>query len=452
MGKIGLIISREYTTRVRKKSFVIMTFLGPILFTGLMVAAIWVGTTDTNRHQVLVVDYAGFLTAYDSTLNKHYCRIPGQFRGSDLIGYDFRNDRPDDEDFINGPYTLMIEFDEGISESKKGHLIYKKVPSVGVVQAVTRELENSIEMLKVTEELSLDYATYKRLKTPISLVQIDIRNQDEASTKQEQATVGMIFSVIIFFFIFLYSAQVMRGVIEEKTNRIVEIIVSSVRPFQLMMGKIIGIGLVGLTQFFMWIGLSLLIMLIGQMVFETGMMSPSGLAGVNGAMSDPVMQPDFYETLAQNEVFNVFLRINWPLMIVLFLFYFIGGYLLYGSLFAAIGAAVDNETDTQQFMTPVMLPLFFSYFVAIMSVQNPEGTAATIFSLVPFTAPPVMMVRIATGIQGTDLWQLLLSMTLLIGTIFLTVWFAGKIYRVGILMYGKKPSYKELWKWMFYRA
>jgi ABC-2 type transport system permease protein len=182
------------------------------------------------------------------------------------------------------------------------------------------------------------------------------------------------------------------------------------------------------------------------------MMSPSGLAGVNGAMSDPVMQPDFYETLAQNEVFNVFLRINWPLMIVLFLFYFIGGYLLYGSLFAAIGAAVDNETDTQQFMTPVMLPLFFSYFVAIMSVQNPEGTAATIFSLVPFTAPPVMMVRIATGIQGTDLWQLLLSMTLLIGTIFLTVWFAGKIYRVGILMYGKKPSYKELWKWMFYRA
>jgi len=452
MSKIGLIISREYTTRVRKKSFILMTFLAPVLFAGLMAAAIWVSTSDTDKHHVLVVDYAAIITAYDSTLNKHYCRIPGKFQSTETITYDFRTSRPDDQDFIDGPYTLMVEFDEGISENLAGHLIYKKLPSIQVAQSITRELESTLEMIKVTEELEMDYEKYKRLRMPISLVQKDIQNQDEASTKQEQAGVGMVFSIIIFFFIFLYSAQVMRGVIEEKTNRILEIIVSSVKPFELMMGKIIGIGLVGLTQFFMWIGLSFVIMLIGQVVFESGALNSATVQGMNTGVPEGMMQPDFYAALAQNEVFNVILRINWPLMIGLFLFYFIGGYMLYGALFAAIGAAVDNETDTQQFMTPVMLPLFFSYFVAIMSVQNPEGQASTIFSLVPFTAPPVMMVRIAMGFDSGTIWQLILSIVLLIGAIVATTWFAGKVYRVGILMYGKKPSYKELWKWVFYKG
>jgi len=452
MSKIRLIIAREYTTRVRKKSFILMTFLAPLLFGGLMAAAIWVSTNESEKHHVLVVDYSGIITSFDSTLNRYYCRIPGKFHGSQSISYDFRTDRPQDADFIDGPYTLMVEFDEGISENLAGHLIYKKVPSLQVAQSITRELESTLEIMKVTEEMELDYEKYKRLRTPISLVQKDIKNQNEASTKQEQAGVGMVFSIIIFFFIFLYSAQVMRGVIEEKTNRIVEIIVSSVKPFELMMGKIVGIGLVGLTQFFMWILLSAVLMFIGQVLFESGLVGTSAIGGMNQGLPENVMQPDFYSALGQNEVFNVILRINWPLMLFFFIFYFVGGYLLYGAMFAAIGAAVDNETDTQQFMTPVMLPLFFSYFVSIMSVQNPEGQAASIFSIIPFTSPPVMMVRVAMGFDSSNLFELILSMALLIVTIILITRFAGKIYRVGILMYGKKPSYKELWKWLFYKG
>jgi ABC-2 type transport system permease protein len=346
----------------------------------------------------------------------------------------------------------MVEIDDGIFETKKGYLFYKKVPSLQVSGSIENQIEGSLEQLKVVENLQISFEEYKRLKTSVSLVQKDIEKQDEDSLKQEQAAVGMFFAVIIFFFIFLHGAQVMRGVIEEKTNRIVEVIVSSVKPMQLMLGKIFGIGLVGLTQFFMWIILSFVILSIGEAVFNAGYLNPATLVEAQQAGELMGNQPDFYQTLAQNEAFNVLLRINWPVMLLLFVFYFVGGYLLYGSLFAAVGAAVDSETDTQQFMTPVMLPLFFAYFVAIMSVNNPEGQGATIFSIVPLTSPPVMMIRASMGITGDMIWQLILSMVLLIAAFIFTTWLASRIYRVGILMYGKKPSWKELGKWIFYKG
>jgi ABC-2 type transport system permease protein len=248
----------------------------------------------------------------------------------------------------------------------------------------------------------------------------------------------------------------MRGVIEEKTSRIVEVIISSVKPFQLMLGKIIGVALVGLTQFILWViltagivaGVQAYMMKDGQYSQEQ-MVHPSQMSA---QMLQETVSNDNTPKLDSNEVMALLERINFPYMLGMFLFFFLGGYLLYSAMFAAIGAAVDSESDTQQFMMPVTLPLIFAFIVAQFSMQNPEGAAATWFSIIPFTSPVVMMVRIASVPFDALKWDLIASMVLLILGFLGTTWFAAKIYRTGILMYGKKVNYKELWKWLFYRA
>ena len=242
----------------------------------------------------------------------------------------------------------------------------------------------------------------------------------------------------------MYGVQVMKAVIEEKTNRIVEVLVSSIKPFQLMMGKIIGIMLVGLTQFSIWVLLIAVSLTALSIIAFPDMLDAANQAELmqNNVGGEVAMENDFADL--------VFRQINWSLMIGLFIFYFIGGYLLYGSLMAAIGAAVDSETDTQQFMIPVSMPLFFAYIIAINITGNPNGSTAFWCSEIPFTSPIVMLVRVAIGGEGM-IWQVLLSMSLLIVTFIFTTWIAAKIYRVGILMYGKKPSYKELLKWIRFK-
>ncbi len=307
-------------------------------------------------------------------------------------------------------------------------------------------IEQAVERARVMNEATLDYETYKRLKVDLNLNKINIEKGE--TYEQERAAIGLGFAVVIFFFIFLFGAYVMRGVMEEKSNRIVEVIVSSVKPFQLMMGKIIGIGLVALTQILIWVVFSFFIFTIAGVLFEAGslnsMMETAELANQQAANAD------FESYLAQQEGVKLLLEINWPLMLSMFVVYFVGGYLIYAGLFAAIGSAVDDENDLQQFMTPVMLPLMFSYFVSIMSVNNPDGFAAQLFSYIPFTSPTVMMVRVAIG--GVSVWELLASIVILGVTCFGLIWFAGKIYRTGILMYGKRPTYKELWKWLKYKS
>jgi ABC-2 type transport system permease protein len=253
-------------------------------------------------------------------------------------------------------------------------------------------------------------------------------------------------------FIFMYGVQVLRGVIEEKSNRIIEVIISSVKPFQLMMGKIIGIALVGLTQFILWVVLTLSITAAAQtFILKDKYSSEEVLKEVN--MSTQLMQQTQntknIRNVDSNEILDILKQINYTLILLVFLFYFMGGYLLYGAMFAAIGAAVDNEADTQQFMLPITIPLVFAFIVAQMAMQNPEGPMAFWFSIVPFTAPVVMMVRVAYAVP---VWELVLSMILLTITFILTTWLAARIYRVGILMYGKKPTYKEMWKWIFYKG
>jgi ABC-2 type transport system permease protein len=243
----------------------------------------------------------------------------------------------------------------------------------------------------------------------------------------------------------------MRGVMEEKTNRIIEVIISSVRPFQLMMGKIIGIGLVGLTQFLIWVGLTAAISAFGVGAMQKQLLERQkeqlAMIDSNGVIEAQNMSDEDDAQAMQSEMLAVLTEISWTDLIVSFLIFFVCGYMLYASLFAAIGASVDNETDTQQFMMPVTLPLIFGYIVSTMMIENPESSIGHIFALVPLTSPIVMMVKTAIGVS---IGLKLLSIAILIATIFGFVWLAAKIYRVGILMYGKKPSYKELWKWIKY--
>ncbi|TVR40257.1 MAG: ABC transporter permease [Cryomorphaceae bacterium] len=438
MNKIGLIISREYSTRVKKKSFLLMTLLGPLLIAGLMIGAIYLGLSDDTQHMVLVVDET-------PVLDNNMRVFEGRFKESPTIRFEYASQIMSDEDFKESPFTLMLILNEEVVTNPVAELVSKKQPSLRVKSNISKQVERIIEQEKVREH-GLSYDTYKSISTSLDLIDVDVTNMTRASRKQEKAIVGFAFAVVIYFFIFLYGVQVMRGVIEEKTNRIVEVIISSVKPFELMMGKIIGIALVGLTQFMLWIVLTGVLTTVAQAVFLPDM-------GEQAAMAQMQMTQDVASEVgkatgqeAMNKYFELFFyEINWFVMLGSFLFFFLAGYLLYAALFAAVGAAVDSEADTQQFMLPITIPLVFGFIVAEMSLANPEGTATTIFSLVPLTSPVVMMVRVAMGVP---VMEAVLSMLLLVGGFLLATWVAGKIYRTGILMYGKKVNYRELWKWI----
>lgn len=445
MNKIKLIIKREYLSRVKKKSFIIMTLLGPLLIAGFISLAIWLSLSEESHHTVLVVDKTeGFL------FNR-------QFESKSDMNFFYTNEDIDDQTFQESDYSLMLYVNEKIVINNKAILYYKKMPSLFSKSYIENQLENALEAFKL-ELNDISPEAYAHVNTQVNMVTHDIEESadpGESDYKQELAAVGFFFAILIYMFIFMYGVQVLRGVIEEKTNRIVEVLISSVKPFQLMIGKITGIALVGFTQFVLWIILTGAITLTLQGIFFQDQLSPETIMQQQ-QMSTELMQSQAQQAMMKatnepNEVFELLSRINFPLMIGMFLFYFAGGYLLYSSLFAAVGAAVDSETDTQQFMLPISFPLIFGFFIAQMALQNPEGPAAIWFSIIPFTSPVVMMVRVAMGFDAETIWQLYLSMALLIAGFLGTTWVAGKIYRTGILMYGKKVNYKELFKWLFYK-
>jgi ABC-2 type transport system permease protein len=325
---------------------------------------------------------------------------------------------------------------------------------------MANEIETYIEDLKLlSHDIENLNEILQSIETDIDITTIklsDTGDEKESSTGVAMA-VGYAGGFLIYFFIFLFGAQVMRGVIEEKSNRIIEVMISSVKPFQLMMGKIVGIALVGLTQFLLWIILTVVLVTAAQQVFfpETTR-NPTEQALAQDILTrdnETVISPDQpapTEDMEKiGELFDYVKTINFGLILGAFLFFFLGGYLLYGSLFAAVGAAVDNETDTQQFMFPITIPLVIGIFVMINTINNPESPVSYWFSIIPFTSPIVMMVRIPFGVPY---WDLVISAVLLILTFVGTTWLAGKIYRVGILMYGKKVNYKELYKWIKYHS
>jgi len=415
MEKVLLIIQREYITRVRKKAFIIMIFVVPalIILMGFIVSLVAKNSNEIESQQVvLVLDNSGVFT--------------GKF-------HDIKNLR-----FETAKQTLpavkeILKKDENSSalvipenfDKKDAVKIYsKKKPGI----VLTQEIESQMNTIAVNNGLVKRHIDPSVLQSVKSNISLDAREVTETGDNKTNlgANIGVSIAcaILIYIALLIYGAQVMRGVIEEKTSRIIEVIISSVKPFQLMLGKIIGVGLVGLTQFGAWILLSVIATKIGA-GFGT---SPQG--GIMAAVA--VLQ-----------------TIHFGKILFCFLFYFLTGYLLYSALFAAVGSAVDSETETQQFMFPITMPLLFTYFLAVTVLfQAPDSPLAVWLSMIPFTAPVAMMVRIPFGVPD---WQLAVSMSMMVLGFLFTTYVAARIYRVGILMYGKKASYKELAKWFFYK-
>ncbi|MBI1307959.1 MAG: ABC transporter permease [Bacteroidetes bacterium] len=442
MGKIALITGREYFTRVRKKSFIIMTIVGPLLiasFYGIMIYLMVNDEISQDKKVVYVVDKANHLHQKlepDELMDFVYAKQGEADTGKAILeGYDGR---------LTIPENLNENDPTGITyhSSKSVALKTKEKISGKIAKVLTDE-----KMLKhgIRQSVLDSLATNVQIS---SFVVDEDGNEKNAST-EVNTMAGIILSVIIYMFIFLYGVQVMRGVIEEKTNRIVEVIVSSVKPFELMMGKVFGLALVGLTQILMWVVLSMILIPVITSVFMGDMGSLQEMVQQNPAVtSGQIAKLD-----PGKEFFGMLMTLNFRFIISAFIFYFIGGYLMYSALFAAVGSAVDAETDTQQFMFPITIPLVVSIMLSTSVVMNdPNGSVSFWLSIIPLCSPIVMMVRAPFMNLADQWWEVALSMGLLILTFCFTIWLAGRIYRTGILMYGKKATYKELFKWLFYRS
>jgi len=444
MSTISLIIKREYLTRVKKKSFIIMTILGPILMASLFIVPILMAKYDDNEvSKIQVIDESGLFT--------------GKLSNSESMIFEMDTlSLPIAKTVFNPEVHTAILYIPGNVINNTGSIILfsSKQPNINLVTSIERTIQKEIESMKLKAQ-GIDQQMLDKIKTKVRVNTRTLTEQGEEESSAGLTTiVGMISGILIYMFIFLYGAQVMRGVIEEKTNRIVEVIISSVKPFQLMMGKIIGIAMVGLTQFLLWIVLTVTISSVVTSIFVDKNQIRSQMMHRQSPMGTPLPpvaeegSMDSGQNNQLTEIMSAVDSINFPLLLGAFLFYFLGGYLLYGALFAAIGAAVDGESDTQQFMLPITIPLILSFIVAQSIIQNPDSKIGFWFSMIPFTSPVVMMVRIPFGIAP---WELVLSMALLVAGFIFTTWMAGRIYRTGILMYGKKVNWRELGKWLFYR-
>ena len=434
MSKLALIVKREFIAKVRNKSFIVMTFLSPLLFVGIGLFVGYLSNMKSELKTIAIHDETGrFVNEFKSDEEYKYV---------DLSKVDLKVLK---DSIVSESYEglLVIPNDTNtISLQNQVQFISNDSPSIVYIS----ELEDVITKKMTAENfqrVGLDTLKINKAKADVS-IQLNKASGETAlkGLNEIKIFIGGAFGYLIMMFIIIYGNMVMRSVIEEKTSRIIEVIISSVKPFQLMMGKIIGTSLAGILQFLIWAILGLAAMFVMTSVFGAQM----------GATTDAQTQA---LQAAQNQMggelqlyLNEILNLPIATILVSFIIYFIGGYFLYSSFYAAIGAAVDNETDSQQFLMPIIMPLILGVYIGFFTVVNdPHGTVATVFSMVPLTSPIVMMMRIPFGVP---LWQIILSITILFGTFFGVVWFASKIYRVGILMYGKKPTWKELYKWLKY--
>ena len=440
MSKTALIIKREYLNRVSKKSFLILTFLTPLLFAAMVFVPLWLSSIKGDEvRNVVVLDRTGkYASLFEDADN--YKFIAGD---KSLESYKQASDKE--------VYAIVSITDDLIAHPEAATMYSEKqIPgdlSRIVNQVLSRKLENE-KMATYNIPNLKEIIKESQINFEINTIKWSEDGSESESSSLVASIVGLIFTLISYMFIMVYGAMVMQGVMEEKTNRIVELMVSSVRPFQLMMGKIIGIGLVGLTQMFLWGILTMALVLGGQFLFmgsvDPQIMQQGSMMGHGASM--PGMVEASQEPAAK--LFGMLQTINFAEIGFFFVIYFIGGYMLYASVFAAIGSAVESEEDTQQFMTPIMIFLVFSLYAGIYSMENPEGPLAFWCSLIPFTSPIVMMIRLPFEVP---LWEKLLSVSLLYVTFVGIIWLSAKIYRVGILMYGKKPTIKEMIKWLRYK-
>jgi len=412
MSKTGIVIRREYLTRVRKKSFIILTLLMPVLIVGMVGGIIFLSSIkDTQTKVIVVSDATGeYFPVLKNTQQYSFIEAKGfedYRKNSDKSVY---ATLVITDDLLKNPNAITLYSQKQIVNSAETAIASQLNDYLGEKKIESYQIPNLEEIIQ-SSKVNLEIKTIKT----------DENGKETQTSAIFASTVGMIFTFLIYMFIFVYGAMVMQGVMEEKTNRIVEVIVSSVKPFDLMMGKLIGIGLVGLTQFAIWA-----VVLLG--------VSFSGIffSGRFGMFQ---------------KIGGLFEAVNMIQICFYFVLFFVGGYLMYASLFAAIGAMVNSQEDTQQYMMPITILVLFAFYAGFFSAQNPDGPLALWTSLIPFTSPIVMMVRVPFGVPW---WQMLLSVALLVITVILIVKLAAKIYRTGILMYGKKPTYSEIVKWLKY--
>ena len=446
MHKIFLIIQREYTTRVQKKSFIILTLLMPVLMSALIVLPAYFAAMDDEQVRTVAVYDASsvFLGRLENTQFTKFRFIPKE-------EYQITKN-----DIKNSSYYAVVVIEPNFLTTKTVQVISKSNIPWDLKSQIQDKLQSVIEkdkMAEVVRQTAIPDLEQKiaATKTHINLETIKLGAGGEAkkSSTEIGMVLGYIFGFMIYMFIFLYGTMVMQGVMEEKQSRIVEVIISSVKPFQLMMGKIVGIALVGLTQFALWVILGFAILTVSKNVYP-GASQTRQIQSVMAQGQDTAQQQGAAPQMDKmQKIYSMIDTINFPLLIGCFVFFFIGGYLLYSSMFAAVGSAIDAQEDAQQFTLPITLPIILSIMVMMSAIKSPEGPVAFWFSIIPFTSPIVMMARLPFGVPA---WQVALSMVLLVATFIGMVWVSGKIYRTGILMYGKKPSWKEIGKWLMYKS
>lgn len=444
MNKTFIIISREFSTRVRKKSFLVVTIFVPILFILFYAFLMWLMLKDDTQERKIAVVNASTLERPLETINNTKFEYTTQPITEENAA-----------DFLkNKDYYAVMWIPANVMDSAEIPIYSFSQVTMELKNTISSQLRKKIENIKKSAVIAASQIPdleekLDATRTPVIVrtLMITETGQAKESSSEIASIIGVAAGFIIYFFIFIYAAQVMKGVIEEKTNRIIEVLVSSVKPFQFLLGKIIGVASVGLVQFLIWI------VLIGGsvMALQAAFLPDIDLEALRNSTNLAAMAQTQELGAEELEVIQSIVKTIEPKFILTFLgaflFYFIGGYLLYASLFAAIGAAVDNETDSQQFMTPLSIILAIGVYIGFTAMKSPESPLVFWSSLIPFTSPTVMLVRIPFGVPA---WQIITSMALLIGAFIFFTWLSGKIYRTGILMYGKKVTWKELYKWLKY--
>ena len=447
LRNISTIISREYLTRVKKKSFLLTTFLVPIFFAAVCIlpSVIMVMAKEKGK-EIAIVDQSGLVKPY--------------LVDNKSVTYSFYDGPIDDkQSFVNEKGVdalVMISAIDSVSKTLSVASYSEKPLSIDLTEEVRSKVNDAVEDYRISQYDIADLKTIMeeiRVNTPMSTYVFDDSGQEKESSFEVPMIISMVLSMIIYIFVMMFSGMVMQSVIEEKSSRVVEVLVSSVKATELMFGKIIGVACVALTQFFLWIVLTLV--LVGGF---------AAFIGFDSLMGDPAQAQEMMEMTAQmggadmaqmteaisqesglGTVLNTLMDFNWGQMIFAFIIYFALGYLLYASFFAAIGSAVENEADTQQLQTPLTVPLLLAFFIAMYAFKAPDSPVVWWGSMIPFTSPIVMLARIPYGVPA---WELVLSVALLVATFIACGWASAKIYKIGILMFGKKTTFKDLWKWL----
>ena len=430
MDKIWLVIQREYLSRVKKKSFLLATLLTPLIFPAIMAVFVWIAVEEKENQSLRIIEVVDENKLFFMESSQQYA-------------FSFSDSSPEEAKLLvqNGDRYGFLYIPKIDLKNPQGITFYgEENPSMSLVSYLESSLKKKIEDQRLYDS-GIDPQILSDIRTSVDLKSITLnqKGEEKVSDATVNYAIGFLAGILIYMFIFIYGNQIMQGVIEEKSSRIVEILVSSLKPFQLMMGKIVGIAGVGLTQLLIWI------ILIGTLTTVV-----TGILGLQMPQEQAMelAQADMIQTDNSEftEILQVIAGIDFISIISSFIFYFLGGYLLYGALFAGVGSAVDAPSDAQQFMLPVTVPLIVAYMgLFVFVLQDPNSTTSFWLSIIPLTSPIAMMGRVSYGVP---FWELGLSMLLLILGFLATTWLAGKIYRIGILMHGTKPSYKTLWKWI----